>query len=41
PEGFQTSEFVEDHGFLDFIVERKDLKVKMSQWLTMVYPSKK
>lgn len=41
PEGFQTSEFVEDHGFLDFIVKRKDLKAKMSQWLTMVYPAKK
>ncbi|MBK8226319.1 MAG: acetyl-CoA carboxylase carboxyltransferase subunit beta [Flavobacteriales bacterium] len=26
PEGFQTSEFVLEHGFLDKIVERKDLK---------------
>jgi acetyl-CoA carboxylase carboxyl transferase subunit beta len=26
PEGFQTSEFVLEHGFLDFIVDRKDLK---------------
>lgn len=26
PEGFQTSEFVLEHGFLDRIVERKDLK---------------
>lgn len=26
PEGFQTSEFVLEHGFLDYIVERADLK---------------
>lgn len=26
PEGFQTSEFLLEHGFLDFIVNRKDLK---------------
>ncbi len=33
PEGFQTSEFVLEKGFLDFIVERKDLKEKVSQML--------
>lgn len=33
PEGFQTSEFVLEHGFLDFIVERKDLKEKISQFI--------
>lgn len=26
PDGFQTSEFVLEHGFLDYIVERKELK---------------
>ena len=31
PEGFQTSEFVLEHGFLDKIVERKDLKSTISQ----------
>lgn len=35
PEGFQTSEFVLEHGFLDFIVERKDLKEKLSQAIEM------
>jgi acetyl-CoA carboxylase carboxyl transferase subunit beta len=35
PEGFQTSEFVLEHGFLDFIVERKDLKNRISQYLEM------
>ena len=29
PEGFQSSEFVKDHGFLDLIVDRKDLKEKL------------
>jgi len=30
PKGFQTSEFVLEHGFLDFIVHRKELKNKLS-----------
>lgn len=29
PEGFQTSEYLLEHGFLDFIVHRKDLKNKL------------
>lgn len=36
PEGFQTAEFVLEHGFLDFIAERKELKAKISQYLSMV-----
>ena len=39
PEGFQTSEFVKEHGFLDFIVERKTLKDKVGQFLRMTYYS--
>ena len=31
PEGFQRSEFLLEHGFLDFIVSRKDLKDKLAQ----------
>ena len=31
PAGFQRSEFLLDHGFLDFIVDRKQLKNKLSQ----------
>lgn len=31
PAGFQRSEFLLDHGFLDFIVDRKSLKQKLSQ----------
>jgi acetyl-CoA carboxylase carboxyl transferase subunit beta len=34
PEGFQRSEFLLDHGFLDAIVSRKDLKPYLTQALT-------
>ncbi len=33
PEGFQRSEFILEHGFLDFIVSRKDLKERISKVL--------
>ncbi|MGC4036222.1 MAG: acetyl-CoA carboxylase, carboxyltransferase subunit beta [Chitinophagaceae bacterium] len=33
PEGFQRSEFILEHGFLDFIVPRKELKEKLSTLL--------
>ena len=33
PEGFQKSEFLLEHGFLDFIVERKDFKEKLAYTL--------
>lgn len=35
PEGFQRSEFLLEHGFLDFIVERKDIKQRISELLTL------
>jgi acetyl-CoA carboxylase carboxyl transferase subunit beta len=35
PKGFQTSEFVLEHGFLDKIVNRKELKAKLAQLLRM------
>jgi acetyl-CoA carboxylase carboxyl transferase subunit beta len=31
PEGFQRSEFLLEHGFLDFIIDRKSLKEKLSE----------
>jgi acetyl-CoA carboxylase carboxyl transferase subunit beta len=37
PPGFQRSEFLLDHGFLDFIINRKDMKAKLSdviEWYT-------
>jgi len=33
PEGFQTSEFMLDHGFIDLIVDRKDLRDRIAQIL--------
>ena len=35
PPGFQRSEFLLEHGFLDFIVSRKDLKEKLKQLLIL------
>jgi acetyl-CoA carboxylase carboxyl transferase subunit beta len=35
PEGFQRSEFVLDHGFLDFIVARPQLKEKLAKVLDL------
>jgi acetyl-CoA carboxylase carboxyl transferase subunit beta len=35
PKGFQTAEFVLDHGFLDAIVNRKELKATVSRLLVM------
>jgi len=36
PKGFQTSEFVLEHGFLDFIVDRRQLKNKVATYLKLV-----
>ena len=33
PEGFQRSEFLLEHGFLDFIIDRKDLQATISDLL--------
>ena len=35
PEGFQTAEFLLEHGFLDFITPRKELKEKLATVLTL------
>jgi acetyl-CoA carboxylase carboxyl transferase subunit beta len=36
PKGFQSSEFVLDHGFLDFIVDRRQLKNRIGLLLEML-----
>jgi acetyl-CoA carboxylase carboxyl transferase subunit beta len=36
PKGFQTAEFVLEHGFLDFIVDRNDLKKRLGTFLRMI-----
>ena len=36
PDGFQSAEFVLEHGFLDFISHRKDMKRKINLYLDLV-----
>ena len=36
PEGFQTSEFLLEHGFLDFIVDRSELRSKLAMVLMLL-----
>lgn len=36
PEGFQTSEFLLEHGFLDFIVHRKELKDQINLYIDLI-----
>ncbi|WP_298512314.1 acetyl-CoA carboxylase, carboxyltransferase subunit beta [uncultured Kordia sp.] len=36
PEGFQTSEFLLEHGFLDFISHRKELKNKINLYIDLI-----
>ena len=39
PEGFQRSEFLLEHGFLDAIVQRKDMKSYLAQTLDWMSPA--
>ena len=36
PKGFQSAEFVLDHGFLDFIVDRRNLKSRLTTLFRML-----
>ncbi|MBC8043411.1 MAG: acetyl-CoA carboxylase carboxyltransferase subunit beta [Rhizobacter sp.] len=36
PQGFQRAEFVQEHGFIDLIVHRKELKSKLEQLLNLL-----
>ncbi len=40
PKGFQRSEFLQEHGFVDFIVERKDAKEKIASLLALICDKK-
>lgn len=40
PKGFQSSEFLLEHGFLDFIVNRTELKEKLGNLLCMIWDKK-
>ncbi len=41
PKGFQRSEFLLEHGFLDFIVKRTELKEKLNTLLKLIKDKKK
>tara|TARA_B110000483_G_scaffold214747_1_gene264834 strand:+ start:161 stop:1018 length:858 start_codon:yes stop_codon:yes gene_type:complete len=36
PDGFQTAEFVMEHGFLDFITHRNELKNKVNHYIDLI-----
>ena len=36
PKGFQTAEFLQEHGFLDFITDRKNLKKNINLYLDLI-----
>jgi acetyl-CoA carboxylase carboxyl transferase subunit beta len=40
PKGFQSSEFLLEHGFLDFIVPRTQLKETLSKLLQLIWDKK-
>lgn len=40
PKGFQRSEFLLEHGFLDFIVDRKELKDKLAEVMAILLQEK-
>ncbi len=39
PEGFQRSEFLVDHGMVDFIVERSEMKATLAKCLRLLMPA--
>lgn len=38
PEGFQRSEFLQEHGFVDFVVHRKDLRSEIARLMDFCAP---
>lgn len=40
PEGFQTAEFLEEHGLIDLIVHRKKMRAQISQLLSYFFAAK-
>ncbi len=38
PEGFQRAEFLQKHGLIDAVVDRRQLKAKLVQTLRLLYP---
>lgn len=40
PKGFQSAEFLLEHGFIDFIVDRRELKQKLTTLLKLIWEDK-
>jgi acetyl-CoA carboxylase carboxyl transferase subunit beta len=40
PKGFQRAEFLQEHGFIDFIVDRRHLRQRLIQLLNLILESK-
>jgi acetyl-CoA carboxylase carboxyl transferase subunit beta len=40
PEGFQRAEYLKDHGMVDMVVHRRDLKATLAQVLGYLQPAK-
>ncbi|QWF70115.1 acetyl-CoA carboxylase carboxyltransferase subunit beta [Methylomonas paludis] len=38
PEGFQRSEFLQEHGAIDMIIERRDMRDKIAEILAILFP---
>jgi len=38
PEGFQRSEFLQEHGAIDMIVDRRNMREKIADILAILYP---
>ena len=41
PEGFQRSEFLQEHGAIDMIIDRRDMRNKIAEILAILTPSHK
>jgi acetyl-CoA carboxylase carboxyl transferase subunit beta len=39
PKGFQTAEFLEEHGLIDQIVHRKNLRPRIAEFLRFLGPA--
>jgi len=40
PEGFQRSEFLQEHGAIDLIIDRREIRDKIASILSMLYPER-
>ena len=40
PEGFQSAEFLQEHGFIDYVVDRRELRPRLVQLLDLILEEK-